>query len=77
MEPDKQDFVELLGLVDEPLAFLDQSRTRPGKAALDKRSWRASARWSFPHVDLMTLGERHSRVAARGAAPSAAQAPHA
>jgi 2-oxoglutarate ferredoxin oxidoreductase subunit beta len=36
VEPDKQDFIELLGLVDEPLAFLDESRTRPPKAALDE-----------------------------------------
>ena len=25
-----------LGMVDEPLAFLDQSKTRPAKAALDE-----------------------------------------
>jgi 2-oxoglutarate ferredoxin oxidoreductase subunit beta len=36
VEPDKQDFIELLGLVDEPLASLDESRTRPPKAALDE-----------------------------------------
>jgi 2-oxoglutarate/2-oxoacid ferredoxin oxidoreductase subunit beta len=36
VEPDKQDFVDLLGMVDEPLAFLDESRTRPGKAVLDE-----------------------------------------
>ena len=36
LEPDKQDFIELLGLVDEPLATLDVSKTRPGKAALDE-----------------------------------------
>jgi len=36
VEPDKQDFIELLGLVDEPLASLDTSRVRPGKAALDE-----------------------------------------
>ena len=36
VEPDKQDFVELLGLVDEPLASLDASRTRPPRAALDE-----------------------------------------
>jgi 2-oxoglutarate ferredoxin oxidoreductase subunit beta len=34
--PDKPTFIDLLGLVDEPLARLDQSRTRPGKAALDE-----------------------------------------
>ena len=36
VEPDKQDFIELLGLVDEPLASLDTSRVRPGRAALDE-----------------------------------------
>jgi 2-oxoglutarate ferredoxin oxidoreductase subunit beta len=36
IEPDKQDFVDLLGIVDEPLASLPESRTRPGKAALDE-----------------------------------------
>ena len=36
VEPDKQDFVDLLGIVDEPLAELPQSRTRPGKVALDE-----------------------------------------
>ena len=36
VEPDKQDFINLLGLVDEPLAGLDTARTRPGKAALDE-----------------------------------------
>jgi len=36
VEPDKQDFIELLGLVDEPLASLDTARVRPGKAALDE-----------------------------------------
>jgi 2-oxoglutarate ferredoxin oxidoreductase subunit beta len=36
IEPDKQDFIELLGLVDEPLASLDTARVRPGKAALDE-----------------------------------------
>ena len=36
LEPDKQDFIELLGVVDEPLAMLDESRTRPSKAALDE-----------------------------------------
>lgn len=30
------DFIELLGLVDEPLATLPESRTRPPKAALDE-----------------------------------------
>src|SRR4029453_6609522 len=36
IEPDKQNFVDVLGLVDEPLAFLDPSKTRPPKAALDE-----------------------------------------
>jgi 2-oxoglutarate ferredoxin oxidoreductase subunit beta len=36
VEPDKQDFIELLGVTDEPLAFLPDSTTRPGKAVLDE-----------------------------------------
>ena len=36
VEPNKQDFVDMLGIVDEPLAFLDQSKVRSGKAALDE-----------------------------------------
>jgi 2-oxoglutarate ferredoxin oxidoreductase subunit beta len=36
VEPDKQDFIELLGIVDDPLAFLDESKTRPGQAVLDE-----------------------------------------
>jgi 2-oxoglutarate ferredoxin oxidoreductase subunit beta len=36
VEPDKQDFIDLLGIVDEPLSMLDQSRTRPGEAVLDE-----------------------------------------
>jgi 2-oxoglutarate ferredoxin oxidoreductase subunit beta len=36
VEPNKQDFIDMLGIVDEPLASLDQSRTRPSKAALDE-----------------------------------------
>jgi len=36
VEPDKQDFIDLLGLVDEPLASLEPARVRPGKAALDE-----------------------------------------
>jgi 2-oxoglutarate ferredoxin oxidoreductase subunit beta len=36
VEPDKQDFVELLGIVDEPLSTLPESKTRPGKAALNE-----------------------------------------
>jgi 2-oxoglutarate ferredoxin oxidoreductase subunit beta len=36
VEPAKQDFIELLGLVDEPLASLPLERVRPGKAVLDE-----------------------------------------
>ena len=36
LEPDKQDFVDMLGIVDEPLAFLPDSKTRPGKQVLDQ-----------------------------------------
>src|SRR4029453_17996575 len=36
VDPNKPDFIDMLGLVDEPLAHLDESRTRPGKAALDE-----------------------------------------
>jgi 2-oxoglutarate ferredoxin oxidoreductase subunit beta len=36
VEPDKQDFVDLLGIVDEPLSMLEQSRTRPSAAVLDE-----------------------------------------
>jgi len=36
IEPDKQDFLDLLGIIDEPLATLPQSQTRPGKTALDE-----------------------------------------
>jgi 2-oxoglutarate ferredoxin oxidoreductase subunit beta len=36
IEPDKDDFCTLLGLADEPLAFLPLDRTRPGKEALDE-----------------------------------------
>jgi 2-oxoglutarate ferredoxin oxidoreductase subunit beta len=36
IEPDKEDFVDLLNLADEPLAFLPQERTRPSKAVLDQ-----------------------------------------
>ena len=36
VEPDKQDFIDVLGIVDEPLSMLDQSRTRPGEAVLDE-----------------------------------------
>jgi 2-oxoglutarate ferredoxin oxidoreductase subunit beta len=36
IEPDKDDFIETLNLVDEPLAFLQAERVRPPKAALDE-----------------------------------------
>ena len=35
VEPAKPSFLDLLGLVDEPLADLPQSRTRPGREVLD------------------------------------------
>ena len=36
VEPDKEDFISLLGMVDEPLASLPLARVRPGKEALDE-----------------------------------------
>src|SRR5919106_847166 len=36
VEPDKEDFVTMLDLVNEPLAFLEESRTRPPKGVLDE-----------------------------------------
>jgi 2-oxoglutarate/2-oxoacid ferredoxin oxidoreductase subunit beta len=36
LEPDREDFIELLDLVDEPLAALPIERVRPAKAALDE-----------------------------------------
>jgi 2-oxoglutarate ferredoxin oxidoreductase subunit beta len=36
VEPDKQDYLEMHGVVDEPQAFLPDPQTRPGKAALDE-----------------------------------------
>jgi 2-oxoglutarate ferredoxin oxidoreductase subunit beta len=36
IQPDKEDFVDSLNLVDEPLAFLPTERTRPSKAVLDE-----------------------------------------
>jgi len=35
IEPDKEDFIDLLNLVDQPLAALDMDQTRPPKAVLD------------------------------------------
>jgi 2-oxoglutarate ferredoxin oxidoreductase subunit beta len=35
IEPDKDDFITALNLVDEPLAFLPDARVRPPKAVLD------------------------------------------
>ena len=36
VEPDKEDFVDLMNLVDEPLAMLPVERLRPPRAALDE-----------------------------------------
>jgi 2-oxoglutarate ferredoxin oxidoreductase subunit beta len=36
LEPDREDFLELLNLVDEPLATLPLEKVRPPKAALDE-----------------------------------------
>jgi 2-oxoglutarate/2-oxoacid ferredoxin oxidoreductase subunit beta len=36
IEPDKDDFIEALNLVDQPLAFLPTEKVRPPKAALDQ-----------------------------------------
>ena len=36
VEPDRDDFLSVLNLVDEPLAQLPQERVRPSKAALDE-----------------------------------------
>ena len=36
VEPDRDDFLTMLNLVDEPLAQLPQERTRPPRAALDE-----------------------------------------
>jgi len=36
LEPDRDDFLTMLNMVDEPLAELDQNRVRPPKAALDE-----------------------------------------
>jgi 2-oxoglutarate ferredoxin oxidoreductase subunit beta len=36
VEPDKDDFVSLLNLVDEPLATLPLERVRPGREVLDE-----------------------------------------
>jgi 2-oxoglutarate ferredoxin oxidoreductase subunit beta len=36
VEPDRDDFLTQLNLVDEPLAFLPLDRVRPGREALDE-----------------------------------------
>jgi 2-oxoglutarate/2-oxoacid ferredoxin oxidoreductase subunit beta len=36
IEPDKEDFLDILNVVEEPLAFLPPERVRPPKAALDE-----------------------------------------
>ena len=35
IEPDKEDFLEALNLIEMPLATLPDSRVRPAKAVLD------------------------------------------
>lgn len=35
IEPDREDFLDQLDVVEEPLANLPLERTRPGRAALD------------------------------------------
>ena len=36
VEPQKDDFISLLNLVDDPLATLPLERVRPGREALDE-----------------------------------------
>ena len=36
VEPDKEDFIETLNMVEQPLAFLPTERTRPGREVLDE-----------------------------------------
>ena len=36
IEPDKDDFIDSLNLVETPLAFLTQEQVRPPKAVLDE-----------------------------------------
>jgi 2-oxoglutarate ferredoxin oxidoreductase subunit beta len=36
VEPDKEDFLGLLNMVDEPLAALPLERVRPGRHVLDE-----------------------------------------
>jgi 2-oxoglutarate ferredoxin oxidoreductase subunit beta len=36
IEPDKDDFIDTLNLVDQPLAFLPPEKVRPPKAVLDE-----------------------------------------
>jgi len=36
IEPDKDDFIDTLNLVDQPLAFLPMDKVRPGRAVLDE-----------------------------------------
>jgi len=36
VEPDKEDFLTLLNMVDEPLATLPMERVRPGRHVLDE-----------------------------------------
>jgi 2-oxoglutarate ferredoxin oxidoreductase subunit beta len=72
LEPDKPDFIDLLGLVDEPLVTLDQSRTRPGPKR-SKKSWRASDSDRLPPgSDLLRLHHRLRGGVAGRRAPAAA-----
>ena len=36
VNPQQKDFLELLNLVDEPLATIPEERVRPGKAVLEE-----------------------------------------
>jgi 2-oxoglutarate ferredoxin oxidoreductase subunit beta len=36
IEPDKENFLQTLNMVDEPLSSLPESRTRPSKAVLEQ-----------------------------------------
>lgn len=36
LEPDKEDFIEVLNMVEEPLAFLPTEKSRPPKSVLDE-----------------------------------------
>jgi 2-oxoglutarate ferredoxin oxidoreductase subunit beta len=36
LEPDKEDFIEVMNMVEEPLAFLPTEKSRPPKSVLDE-----------------------------------------